>query len=421
MNEKKLSEIEKEWLEKTEEQAKLAEEKREIFEKLWEEKEQEIRKLIPGIKNVLDCFQLKRSPDNKKGETLLIVTDTGVDEIVRAALYKAGEEIAGPDFRMVVSRKPERPAEDLFEAIGQKMKSVDAILLATSLSRTHSKETVELFSPHSKEMIRKLQEIRRKIRETEFLGQARVISITSTKPEVFTQGAALENYNEMRERTERLAEVLRKVEKVSISSPTGTNLELFLRSDHILLETGLVNKPGSASNFPFGECGGPVHLKGTKGRLVIDGVSTLIGRIENPITVDIENGKVTKIQGKEEANKLKEILDKVNEEEQKRNPGSKHNAYVVAEFSLGTNRMAYREKNGKKILPSTSLEAEKLEGTFHIAFGKNTILGLSPEDPDYNNIAVHIDNVIAGATVKGYDKEGKEIPLIEKGKLVAIE
>jgi len=61
-----------------------------------EEKEQ-LEKMKVGAKNVISSFSLKRSPDNKKGENLLIIADSGADTLMIKALMDAGQEIAGDD------------------------------------------------------------------------------------------------------------------------------------------------------------------------------------------------------------------------------------------------------------------------------------------------------------------------------------
>jgi len=182
---------------------------------LSSEKKEQLEKLKQGAENVLKCFKLKRSPDNKSGENLLIVTDSGADPLMIKALWEAGRRIAGDDCRVAVAPKTEHAAQEFGKAIGEKMKMADAILLITSLSRTHAKETGEVSHPHySEEVIGSLLdssalkysflELRKKYttsqiveflskkklhKESMFPSKSRIISITNTSREILTEGA----------------------------------------------------------------------------------------------------------------------------------------------------------------------------------------------------------------------------------------
>jgi len=412
-----------------------------------EEKEQ-LEKMKVGAKNVISSFSLKRSPDNKKGENLLIIADSGADTLMIKALMDAGQEIAGDDCRVVVAPKTEYAAQEFGEMIGEKMKTSDAVLLVTSLSRTHSKETVELAHPsHSSEIISSLlessalknsfPELRKKYsaetlakmlserkndEASMFPSKSRIISITNTERKILTEGGALENPIEMKARIDKFAEAMNGVEKVKITSKIGSNLELDIKVRSLAKETGIIDKPGTGSNFPFGEYGGAVDLAETNGVYVIDGAVGMIGRPDRPIKLFIEKGKVVEIEGGESANKLRNILEKINSEYQEKNPDDKiTNAFKLAEFSFGMNSKAFRyAEDGERISPPTSLEAEKGLGTIHIALGKNTIFNIERSDPDYNDIPIHIDCVAMFSTIKGIKEDGKEVEIIKDGEIICL-
>ena len=412
-----------------------------------EEKEQ-FERLKIGAENVIKSFSLKRSPDNKKGENLLIVTDSGANELMIKALLNAGQEIAGDDCRIVVAPKTEHAAQEFGENIGEKMKTADAVLLVTSLSRSHSKETVELVHPkHSSEIINSLLESpalknafpelrkkyssetlakmlsERKMDEASmFPSKSRMISITNTAREILTEGGALENPIEMKERIDKFAEVMNEVEKVKITSKNGTDLILDIKVQSLAKETGIIDRPGTGSNFPSGEYGGAVDLTETNGVYVADGAIGMIGRPDEPIRLTIENGKVVKIEGGESANKLRDILEKTNKEYQEKNPNDKiTNAFRLAEFSFGMNSKAFRyNKDREKISPDTSLEAEKGLGTIHIALGKNSLFNIDRDDTDYNDIPIHIDCVAMFTTIIGIKENGEEIEIIKNGEVVCL-
>jgi leucyl aminopeptidase (aminopeptidase T) len=183
----------------------------------------------------------------------------------------------------------------------------------------------------------------------------------------------------------------------------------------------MVDKPGMASNFPIGETGGAVDLEGTNGVYVVDGAIGMIGRVDKPVKITIEKGIAIKIEGGEAADKLRAILGKADQEYKKAHPEDKvASAYRLAEFAFGMNSKAFRYEDGKRVSPPTSLEGEKGLGTVHIALGKNTLFGVPKEDPDYNDIPIHIDCVAMEPNVVGIKDKEEEIDIIEKGEVVCI-
>src|SRR3989339_1041674 len=414
---------------------------------LLPEEQKTYEKLKLGATNVIKCFALKRSLDNKKGENLLIVTDSGADELMVRAMYEAGQEIAGNDCRIMVTPKTEHAAQEFGKAIGEKMQSVDALLLITSLSRTHSTETGNVLHPaHDVDLIESilnsehlqtefsnlrkfsLEELvsmlsQRKLDgESAFPSKARLISITNTTRDILTVGGALEDPIEMAQRIDKMAEVMRGVEKVRITSENGTNLELDIKVPSLIKESGVIDRPGQAANFPSGEYAGSVDLAGTSGVYVVDGAVGMIGKVDAPIKITIENGVAVKIEGGESAEKLKGILEKANLEHKARYPeDATTDAFKLAEFAFGMNSKAFRyDEAGNKVSPPTSLEGEKGLGTIHIALGKNTIFNVPKTDPDYNDIGIHIDCVAMKTSIMGIKDNGEEIELIKNGEMVCL-
>lgn len=420
-------------------------------EELTTEEKEQFEKLEQGATNVIKCFALKRTSNNKKGENLLIVTDSGADKLMIKALWEAGREIARDDCHVIVAPETQHAAQEFQEfgeTIGEKIKTADAVLLLTSLSRTHSKETGAILHPkHSSEVIASLmdspalqnalQNLRGKYTPEELSGKlgsrklcedsmfsskARIISITNTKREILTEGGSQEDPLVMAERIDKFAKVMEGVEKVKITSENGTDLELDIKVPTLIKETGIINKPGQGANFPSGEYGGAVDLQDTKGIYVVDGAVGMIGRVDRPIRITLENGLAVKIEGGEAAEKLQEILEKANKEYQEKNPQDKTtSAFRLAEFSFGMNSKAFRyTEKGERMSPPTSLEGEKGLGTIHLALGKNSIFNIDKNDSDYNDIPIHIDCVAMNTTIKGIKENKEEIEILKNGKVVCL-
>lgn len=465
------------------------------------EDEKAYEQLLQGARNVIKNFSLKRSPDNTKGETLRIVVDAGVDQVMLKALYDAGRETAGNDCRLVVVPKTEKPATPLGEAVGQAMQTADAVLLFTSLSRTHAKETSEVLYPSYDdkliqqlletdhfpvigkyllpELKAKMGERRKKLkypddREVVFPSQGRIISITTSRREILSEGAALEDPVEMIEKMKKFGEVMEDVERVTITSFNGTNIEVDIKKTGAVFgETGIIDKPGKASNFPSGEYCGGVDLANTNGTYVVDGCATVINRYDEepnerldkkPIRLTVKNGVVVDIEGGEAAGWLKAKLEEENKKWEreyplgilKKNLGAlnkkgttvsedqiekmtteeildllrrenipfnenyrKMSAFNLAEIAFGMNSKAFRYENGEKVAAPVLLEAEKGEGTVHVAVGKNTTFA-PKDDPEYNEIPIHIDLVAMKPLVTGIKKDGSRVELVRDGKIICL-
>ena len=251
----------------------------------FEGREKEFEKMKEGAKMVIDSFKLKRSEDGKKGETLLIIVDDGIDPLLKEAFHEVGRESAGDDFRMTVIPKTEHAAQSLGETVGERMKNADAVLLLTSLSRTHAKETKEAAHPSIT-----IDRIKERMNTTDypllhnlnpeevykillkklyggdrlFPSNVRFISITnpkSFKDMIINGGAALENVDERVERIDKFAEAMEEVKKVHITGPNGTDLWVSIERESLLKDTGLIDAPGKAGNFPSGEYGSAANLE----------------------------------------------------------------------------------------------------------------------------------------------------------------
>jgi len=421
----------------------LAKKSEDIEKDLTPSEKEQFEKIKIGAKNVIACFALK------KGENLIIITDSGADQLMIRALWEAGRETVGDDCRVIVAPKTEHAAQEFGENVGERIKTADAVLLLTSLSRSHSKESADLMHPESnldeleailnslkltdrflnikeKYSLKEIAEKKDKRKITEesgFASRARLISITNTSREILTEGAALEDPEEMSRRIDKFAEIMKGIEKVRITSENGTELEVDLKVPSLYKENSYIDKPGKLSNFPMGEFAGAVDLNGTSGVYVVDGAVGMIGRVDEPIRIHIKNGIATKIEGGKAAKKLEEILNKAEVEYKEKNPSDKKtSAFRLAEFAFGMNSKAFRyDENGEKISPPTSLEGEKGLGTIHIALGKNSLFNVSKDDPDFNDIPIHIDCVAMHTTIKGIKYSGEETLLIENGEMVCIE
>lgn len=204
----------------------------------------------------------------------------------------------------------------------------------------------------------------------------RVIAITEATEATLSTGPIEADYLALQPLLNQVKEAFDKAEKVKVIAPGGTELSLSLKGRKAYVCSGLCHEPGQLIGLPALEVYiAPVENE-TRGRLVADASGTAIGLIKNPITLTIDKGRVTAIEGKEESETLKQMLEDTEAE----------SSYVVAEFAIGLNPCG-------KLVGSIS-EDEGLYGTGHFALGNNLGFGGTNDAP------AHIDLVYWHPTIE---------------------
>lgn len=199
------------------------------------------------------------------------------------------------------------------------------------------------------------------------------------------------DYSEIARLSKILADKLTSARYARVITDNAFELFLDLTGRVGYADTGLVHNPGDFSNLPAGEAYiAPVEYK-AYGTLVINGAIFDSGRLaeDDKIIVTINDGYITKIDGKSAAKHLEDVLSRRNKE-----------AYAVAELGIGTNH--------KAIVTGNILEDEKAIGTVHIAFGDNASMG-----GFIDNAGIHLDGIIIEPTLYIDDEL-----VINKGKLL---
>jgi leucyl aminopeptidase (aminopeptidase T) len=158
-------------------------------------------------------------------------------------------------------------------------------------------------------------------------------------------------------------------------------------------DNGICNRPGQVTNLPAGKILGMPKEGTMEGTIVIDGTWDA-SLIENPITLKVEAGIVTKVSG-EDRDDVKALFV---EASRKLKPQHQSNVWTVAEFGFGMNPRAR--------LIGNVLEDEKVQGTCYFAIGDNTNLGGSAL------CGIHVTGVLSEPTV-----EIGELKLLNEGDM----
>jgi leucyl aminopeptidase (aminopeptidase T) len=187
----------------------------------------------------------------------------------------------------------------------------------------------------------------------------------------------VEDIQRATQRAKDAIEVLKGKKHVRVTTPLGTDFAVSIEGRPALEVTPIKKR---------GQMMGPVPLWAevafaavedfTHGRAVVDGVMLgigLPGQVEKPIHWTFEHGRCVKIEGGEEAERLRKAIEGV------------ENADVAGEFAFGTSDKA----------PFGSPSEKGRVGTVHIALGDNH----NAYPGGQNVCSLHLDGVFLNATM----------------------
>lgn len=289
---------------------------------------------------------LKQCMGLKKNESCLVVSDKRL-KLIGWALHKNSLEITKRT-KLILTTIPEAHGTEPPKSIAKLMLKHDVILLATTMSLSHTKA-----------------------RKNASKKGARIASMPGITEEMMKR-ALNADFNKIRKLNKELISKLKDRDKVRIRTKKGTDIEFQLKGRRWIGDDGIYTKKGSFGNLPSGEIFiAPLENK-TNGRIAVDASIGGIGKVDKNTEIIIKNGFIADITGGKASNKFKNLL--------------KNKLYKnVAELGIGTN---YKAK-----ITGNVLEDEKAAGTCHIAFGNNKHFGGKVDVP------FHVDVVIKKPTI----------------------
>jgi leucyl aminopeptidase (aminopeptidase T) len=309
-----------------------------------------------GMKVYSTCLNLQPQ------ESVLIVTDENLKDTEAAIFFESAKQFTDQILMIEIPLGEEHGEEPPPEAT-QLMEHSDVVLMVTSYSLSHTNARFEACR-----------------------NGARVISMPTITHEIILRTLAID-YAEIADLSKKIAGFQTAGNRARVTSPNGTDLQLDLTGRMAIADTGFFTNPGDFGNLPAGESFiAPVEGK-SNGTIIFDGCFADIA-LDQPITVTVENGTATDIQGGSAARLLNERLARVGKR-----------GYTIAEFGIGTNKHARlyspsENKNSQRPVSNTNLlEIEKVYGTCHIALGNNATFGGEVDVP------FHSDGVILKPTV----------------------
>jgi leucyl aminopeptidase (aminopeptidase T) len=182
------------------------------------------------------------------------------------------------------------------------------------------------------------------------------------------------DYSEVRRRSSAVAKLLTDGREVRVTTAAGTDVTFLIDGRLGLADDGDLRGRGAFGNLPAGEAFVAPVENATHGRIVFDGSMWPMGKLSEPLTVDIEDGYAATMSGQAAA-EFRSIIEPYGRA-----------AFAVAELGIGTNERAK--------LTGNVLEDEKIMGTIHVAFGDNHSFGGTIR------VSSHQDGIVLEPTVR---------------------
>ena len=269
-------------------------------------------------------------------------------------------------------------------------------LLTKKLTEDESREVYDILSGYKEDMVDVVIAMSNfSTSHTRFrrflttIGGTRYASMPLFDPDMF-KGPMDVDWNMIAKRSERIAHLLTRANRAILTTPVGTEVTISIQGREGHADTGILTRKGSFGNLPAGEVYiAPVEGE-SEGRLVLEW--STVRKLSPPVTLTVKEGKIVDMEGDREfVEYLRGIFNKYPE------------AACMAELGIGTNDRASR--------PDNILEAEKILGTTHIAFGDNTAFG------GHNSVSFHEDYIFFRPTLVLEYKDGPSDTIIKDGVL----
>lgn len=218
------------------------------------------------------------------GEDVLVVSDWEVADVAERVAAAANERDANVTMTMMDPR--EYDGNEPEPSVAAAMLEADVIITPVHRSITHSSATAE-----AKE------------------AGARVISMVKFTDEQLVHGGLYADYEGMRPHCEEMAKKFGDADEARITSPQGTDVTVGLEGRDGNAHPGIAHESGEFTALVHIEANiSPVEGT-TNGTVVFDGAipNLDIGVLESPVTMEIEDGAVTSVDGGKEAKRIADV------------------------------------------------------------------------------------------------------------------
>jgi len=323
--------------------------------------------MVEGAKNALSTVL-----SLKKGEELLIVLDDSKQDIGMA--FEKGARHLGANTMVYSLSKHVRPIMDIPPELSGMFKDYSVII---NTFQSDSRETP----------------FRVKLLYEEIQFKARVGHAPGITTSMMREGPMKVDYSKIIKEADHLMEVFLNVERVHITSPSGTDFTMEL--GRRLWQTDVKIKAGDFGNLPAGEVWCAPVEDGTDGVVVVDGSIGDLGGVPSPLTLKVKAGKLISVDCKDKAF-AKQVWELSSIDEK---------ASTIGELGIGLNPGAR--------ISGIMLEDEKAGETSHIAFGNNLDM-----DGGRNDSKTHRDFLFYKPTIVATYSDGSTRTIMKNGKII---
>ena len=300
----------------------------------------------------------------KQTDTVLVVTDAAKINVGKAFTMVCrglGAETVMALMPMSGEHGNEPPA-----TIAAAMKAADVVFAPTTHAITHTQSRLDASA-----------------------AGARVAILRGVDEDMMIKGGMAGDFEEIKAITGRVAKALSGADEIHVTSTAGTDVSFKITGRKVFRLDGYFQEEMGFAGLPGGES--PTSpVEGTaNGTIVFDYSMDSIGRLSQPLRLEVKDGKVVSVEGSsEEVHIIEQHFERDD------------NARNIAEFAIGTNPNAR--------LIGNLAEDKKLMGTVHFAIGDNKSLGGTVE------AIIHLDGLMVKPTVIADNKQ----VIVEDGKLM---
>lgn len=203
---------------------------------------------------------------------------------------------------------------------------------------------------------------------------------------------SVKEHRRMQGFAKNLINKLSRAAKVEITNPAGTDVSLSVEDRPFFTDTIIDREMMKWMNLPTGEVIVAPIENSLEGSLVCDMAIGGIGPVKTPVQLTVENGEV-----KNASSTNMQVLKRVNH-----SLGTDKWSSIVGEFAFGI--------NPKARFVEEFLEAEKMLGTIHVAFGNN-----SDMPGGKNHSENHMDFLVSKPTVTVFNSDGSSVDVLVGG------
>jgi aminopeptidase len=330
-----------------------------------------------AARNALECVL-----EAKRGETIMIFCDDEKTDVCEA--FSVGALKLGLKTRLIKLKTEPTLRKDIPLEIKEIFTKQRTDIFVNLLRGNREETTFRI----------KLTELETEDRK------ARLAHCPGITLDMLTDGAlalTIKGHREMQDFAKSLIQRLGQASRVEITNSAGTDISMSVEGRPFFTDTMIDWNRLSWMNMPTGEVTVAPVEDSLEGELICDMAIGGIGPIRAAVGITAKDGKVQKTESQDDR-----VLRSV-EESLKTDSRAK----IVGEFAFGI--------NPKARFVEEFLEAEKILGTVHVAFGNNSDMP-GGRNPSSN----HMDFLISKPTVKIVNSNNSAFDVLVKGAFKSL-